>query len=220
MDYIPVYEGDDSRRRLGETVARKDPAHRREIRARGQAGDPHHDPRTRHDPARRAAGVRDRDAVGKLRPEGRRRHHRFARRQGPAADGGLQPGRFVCGRRIHRHHHVQDDRRRRRLRPRIAATADEPRRARGGDRGHRKEPERSDLDRMDGAARRHRAGAQRDRGHARSARRRAVPDRRSFGDLGADRRRRARSRRDRHRPAGDRAGPQLSRARVHREGRA
>ena len=59
----------------------------------------------------------------------------------------------------------------------------------------------------------------RDRGHARAARRRAVPDRRSFRGLGADRRRRTRSRHDRHRPVGHRAGAELSRARVLGEGR-
>ena len=109
---------------------------------------------------------------------------------------------------------------RRRLRPRIAAAADEPRRAGCGDRGHREEPDRSDLDRVDRAARRNRAGAQRDRGHARPARRRPVPDRRPFGGVGADRRRRTRSRRDRQGPAGHRAGAELSRTRVLREGRA
>ncbi len=207
MDYIPVYEGDDtddgsvklSPGKIQRTGVKSEPAARRVIRTIG--------PRARDHPARRAAGFRHRDAVRELRPEGRQRHDGFARRQGPALDGGLQPGGVVRGRRVPRHHHVQDDRRRRIVRPGIATAADEPRRAGGGDCGHRKKPERSDLDRVDRAARRHRSGAQRDRGHARPAGRRPVPDRRPFGGLGADRRRRARSRRDRHRSAGHRAGP-------------
>ena len=66
----------------------------------------------------------------------------------------------------------------------LAAAADESRRAGCGHRRHGEEPERSDRDRMDVAARRHRARAQRHRGHARPTGRRAVPDRRSLGGLG------------------------------------
>ena len=58
-------------------------------------------------------------------------------------------------------HQFQGHRRRRALRPGLAPAADESRRAGSGHRRHREEPERSDRDRMDVAARRHRARAQR-----------------------------------------------------------
>ena len=76
------------------------------------------------------------------------------------------------------HHYVQDDQRRRSVRTGLPTAADESGRAGCGDLRDREEPERSDLHRVDRPARRHRAGAQRDRGHARPAGRRSVPDRR------------------------------------------
>ena len=48
MDYIPVYEGEDTDDGSVKTVAGQDPAHRREIRAGRAARDPHDDPRARH----------------------------------------------------------------------------------------------------------------------------------------------------------------------------
>ena len=207
------------RRRLRQAVAGQDPAHRREIRAGGAARDPDDGARAGHHPTRRTAGFRHLDEVRKLRPESRQRHDGLARRQRPALDGGLQPRGDVRGRRVPRHHHIQDDQRRRIVRPGIPAEADKPRRAGGSDCGNRKKPERSDLDRVDRSARRHRSGAQRDRGHARPAGRRALQDRRPFGDVGVDRRRRTRSRHDLQRSTGHREGPELSRARVLGEGR-
>ena len=63
MDYIPVYEGDDSDDgsvklspgKIQRTGVKSEPAARRVIRTVG--------PGARHDPARRAAGIRHRDAV-------------------------------------------------------------------------------------------------------------------------------------------------------------
>ena len=141
------------RRRIGQAVAGQDPAYRRQIGTGCAARDPHHDPRPRHHSARRTARLRDRDARRKLCPESRRRHHRRARRQGPAADGNLQSGGLVGRRRIHLDAQFQGHRRRRgALRQGLAAAADESRCAGGGDRRHREGPERSDRDRMDLAA--------------------------------------------------------------------
>ena len=89
------------------------------------------------------------------------RHHRHARRQGPAVDGSLQSGDLVGGRRIHLDPQFQGHRRRRALWQGLAAAADESRRAGSGHRRHRERPQRSDRDRMDVAARRHRSRAQR-----------------------------------------------------------
>ena len=161
MDYIPVYEGEDSDDgsvklspgKIQRTGVKSEPA--------APARDPHDDPRPRHHPARRAPRLRDRDALRKLCPEGRRRHHRRARRQGPAADGNLQSGDLVGGGRIHLDAQFQGHRRRRALRQGLAPAADESRRAGSGHRRHGEEPQRSDRDRMDVAARRHRSRTQR-----------------------------------------------------------
>ena len=173
MDYIPVYEGEDSDDgsvklspgKIQRTGVKSEPA--------APARDPHDDPRPRHHPARRAARLRDRDALRKLCPEGCRRHHGRARRQGPAADGNLQSGDLVGGRRIHLDPQFQGHRRRRGLRQGLAPAADESRRAGSGHRRHGEGPQRSDRDRMDVAARRHRSRTQRHRRHARPTRRRS-----------------------------------------------
>ena len=81
------------------------------------------------------------------------------------------------------------------------------------------EPAGADRDRVDLAARRRRARAQRHRGHARATGRRAVPDCRPCAGLGRHRRRRARSRRAGDRTTRDRQGPWLSRPRFHRQNR-
>ena len=72
-------------------------------------------------------------------------------------------------------------------------------------------------DRMDFAARRHRARTQRHRGRARAARRRAVPDRRPYAALGHHRRRRARHGDAGGGATGDRKGARLSRPHIHRK---
>ena len=76
MDYIPVYEGEDSDDgsvklspgKIQRTGVKSEPAAKRVIRTAIRAPG--------HDPARRAAHLGDRDAVRKLGSEGRRRHHR------------------------------------------------------------------------------------------------------------------------------------------------
>ena len=93
MDYIPVYEGEDSDDgsvklspgKIQRTGVKSEPATRRVIRTV--------DPRSRHHSARRTARLRDLDARRKLCPESCRRHHGRARRQGPAPDGNLQSRR-------------------------------------------------------------------------------------------------------------------------------
>ena len=67
MDYIPVYEGEDSDDgsvklspgKIQRTGVKSEPATRRTIRSHGEGA--------RHDPTRRAARLRDRDAVRRLR---------------------------------------------------------------------------------------------------------------------------------------------------------
>ena len=70
MDYIPVYEGDDSDDGSVKTVAGKNPAHRRQVGAGRHAHHPHDDPCARHHSARRAPHLGDRDAGRKLHSEG------------------------------------------------------------------------------------------------------------------------------------------------------
>ena len=164
MDYIPVYEGEDSDDdsvklspgKIQRTGVKSEPAAPRTL--------PHHDPRAGQHPAGRAPHLGDLDAGGKLRPEGRWCHHRIARRQGSATDGSLQPGDIVGGGRIHLDHQLQSHCRRRSLWPGLAAAADESRRAGCGHRDDGENPHGSDRHRVDLAPRRHRARTQRDRG--------------------------------------------------------
>jgi Cu(I)/Ag(I) efflux system membrane fusion protein len=87
MDYIPVYEGDDSDDgsvklspgRIQRTGVKSEPA--------AERGNPYDRPRPRHDPTRRAARVRHLDEIRKLRPESRQRHDGFARPQRPTLAG-------------------------------------------------------------------------------------------------------------------------------------
>ena len=89
MDYIPVYEGDDSDDgsvrlspgKIQRTGVKSEPAAKRIIRTMIRA------PGTIQLDERRISV--DRDAGRKLRPEGRQRHDGIARRQGPALDGNL-----------------------------------------------------------------------------------------------------------------------------------
>ena len=85
MDYIAVYEGEDSDDgsvklspgKIQRTGVKSEPVSRRADQIDGAgAGD---------DSTRRAPRFRHRNEVRKLCPEGRRRHHGIARRQGPAA---------------------------------------------------------------------------------------------------------------------------------------
>ena len=76
MDYIPVYEGDDTDDGSVKLSPGKIQRTGVEIRAGRAARDPDDDPRARHHPARRAAGLGHLDAVRELRPEGRQRHDR------------------------------------------------------------------------------------------------------------------------------------------------
>ena len=111
MDYIPVYEGEDtddgavklSPGKIQRTGVKSEPAAR--------AGYPDHDPGSRHDPARRAPHIGHFDARRKLGAKGRRRHDGRPRQEGPAPDANLQPRGIVGGRRIRLDHYVQDDRR-------------------------------------------------------------------------------------------------------------
>ena len=83
MDYIPVFEGEDS----DDGSVKLSPGKFQRtgvVGARDAARDPHAGPRARHHPARRAPHLRDRDADRELRRDGRRCHHR-ARSEGPAA---------------------------------------------------------------------------------------------------------------------------------------
>ena len=124
MDYIPVYEGDDSDDgsvrlspgRIQRTGVKSEPAARRVIRAMVRA------PGVIQLDERRVSVISMRSEI--FHPEGRQRHYGLPRGQRAALDGSLQPGRRVGGRRISRHHHVQDDRRRPCLRPWIPAAAD------------------------------------------------------------------------------------------------
>ena len=195
MDYIPVYEGEDSDDgsvklspgKIQRTGVRSEPAALRVIRTTVRA------PGTIQLDERRVSviALRSESFVEKVANV----TTGSACRQGPAADGDLQPGDLVGRGRIH-------------LRPSMpkppaatglwqgrAAAADEPRRAGSGHRRTSRRPATVPLaDRLDRAARRHRARTQRHRRHAGAARRRAVPDRRSLGGLGDGRCRRTRSR--------------------------
>ena len=79
MDYIPVYEGDDSDDgsvklspgKIQRTGVKSEPAARRVIRTTIRAPG--------HDPARRASDFGHFNALRKLGAEGRRRHHGHAR---------------------------------------------------------------------------------------------------------------------------------------------
>ena len=188
---------------------------RREIRAGGQAGDPHDDPQPGTITARRAAGLRDRDAVesfvlkvadvttGSHVVKGQPLMEVYS----PAVSSAAAEYIATITSRT-----TGSDAS---LRPRIAPRTDEPRRAGGGDR----RPSRTAGTFRPRSNGRRRAtvscwSASAVEGMRVQPGRRAVQDRRSFGDLGADRRRGTRSGRDRHRPARRRCGPQLSRARV------
>ena len=135
MDYIPVYEGDDtddgsvkvSPGKIQRTGVKSEPAALASIRTTGAGA--------RHDSARRASCLGHRDARGNLPAIGRRRHDWHHRQEGPAPDAGLQSGGFQCGRRVRDDIDVQDYGGRAFLRARLAATVDEPRRTRRGDRG-------------------------------------------------------------------------------------
>ena len=97
MDYIPVYEGDDSDDgsvklspgKIQRTGVKSEPA---ELRAHPHASI--RAPGTIQLDERRVSV--DRDALRKLRPEGRQRHDRHRASQGPAPDGDLQPRDLVA----------------------------------------------------------------------------------------------------------------------------
>ena len=145
MDYIPVYEGDDtddgsvklSPGKIQRTGVKSEPAARRVIRTL--------DPGARHDPARRAARFGRRDAVRRLHPEGRQRHTGQHVSQGPAADGGLQPGGFVSAAAEYLVRHHMQAPPARGAEGRAAAAAGEPRRAGAGHRGASKARAKSRL---------------------------------------------------------------------------
>ena len=81
MDYIAVYEGDDtddgsvklSPGKIQRTGVKSEPA--------AQRANPDAGPRTRDHPGRRTSRFGDLDAVRKLRPERRKRHDGIARRK-------------------------------------------------------------------------------------------------------------------------------------------
>ena len=157
MDYIPVYEGEDSDDgsvklspgKIQRTGVKSEPAASRVIRTTV--------PR-RANSARRAPRLRHFDAGRELHPENRRCHHRKPRRQGRAVDGSLQPGHLVGRGRICFDDH-SSHKRRRGLWQRLAATPDESRRTRSGDSGDGEKPDGSHCSGVDIATRRHRARA-------------------------------------------------------------
>ena len=181
MDYIPVYEGEDSDdgsvklspgkiQRTGVEI-RAGCAARRSARSIRAPGTIQLDERRVSVIAMRVEGFVQKVAE---------RHDRRARHKGQPLMGIYSPAISSAAAEYISTHQLQDhggDGRygtgsRQRLMnldvPEAAIAAIE------------KSRERSARDRMDRAARRHRSGTQRRRGHARAARRRAVPDRRSL----------------------------------------
>ena len=118
------------RRRVGEAVTRKDPADRRQVRARRAARHPHRHSSAGNHSARRTPGFGHLDEIGKLGSESDQRHDGHQSDKRPAADGNLQPVDLCGCRRIHRDHQLQDDGWFGRLWTRLASAADEPRRSR------------------------------------------------------------------------------------------
>ena len=100
MDYIPVYEGEDtdegsvklSPGRIQRTGAKSEPV----VRQRHQVADPG----TGHSAGGRAPHLGRDAAVRGFRGERRERHHRAARSQGATAHERVQSRAFQCGRRI------------------------------------------------------------------------------------------------------------------------
>ena len=115
MDYIPVYEGEDtddgavklSPGKIQRTGVKSEPAALRVIRTTIRA------PGTIQLDERRISviSMRSESWVQKVADV----TTGVQGRQGPAADGDLQPGDFVGGRRVRRDDHVKDNRRRRGL---------------------------------------------------------------------------------------------------------
>ena len=212
MDYIPVYEGEDSDDgsvklspgKIQRTGVKSEPAAQRVIRTAIRA------PGTIQLDERRISVISMRSESWVQKVANVTTGTRVAK--GQPLDGNLQPADLLGRGRIHRHHQLEDDRRHGALWTRLAAAADEPRRSRRGDRRDGKERQRSDRDRMVGAARRRRSRTQCYRGHARAARRRAVPGRGHVRRLGDDRRRRARSRRRLHSVSRSSCAPEAIRA--------
>ena len=143
MDYIPVYEGEDSDD--GSVKLSPGKLQRTGVQVRAGGAARHPQPRS----ARRAPS----SSTSAASPSIAMRSESFiqkvanvttgsARRQGPAPDGGLQPGDRVGRGRIPLDDQLQGHRRRRCLWQGLAAAADESRRAGGGDRGDREEPRR------------------------------------------------------------------------------
>ena len=181
MDYIPVYEGDDtddgsvklSPGKIQRTGVKSEPAARRVIRTMIRA------PGTIQLDERRVSV--DLDAVRKFRPEGRQRHDRDrtssrASRLMEVYSPAVSSAAAEYLATITSQTTSGDGRYGRGSRQRLV-NLDVPEAAIAAIEKSRDVPT---LHRVDRAARRHRAGAQRGRGHARAARRRPVPDRRSF----------------------------------------
>ena len=133
MDYIPVYEGDDSDDgsvklspgKIQRTGVKSEPAASRIIRAMIHA------PGVIQLDERRISVIAMRSESYIQKSE---RHHRYPRHQGPAPDGSLQPGGIVGGGRVHLDHQLQYLRGRRALWPGFAAAADKSRRSGCGHR--------------------------------------------------------------------------------------
>ena len=219
MDYIPVYEGEDSddgsvKLSPGKSSA---PASSRSLRRSRIIRSMIHAPGVIQLDERRISviAMRAESYIQKVENV----TVGTPCRQGPAVDGSLQSGGIVGGGRIHLDHQLQDHRGRRALWPGFAAAADESRCSGCGHRDDGEKQAGSDRDRVDIAARRRRPRAQRDRGNARPTGRRPVQDCRSCAGLGRHRRSGARSRCAGGGATRDREGPRFSRPRIHRQNR-
>ena len=114
MDYIPVYEGEDSDDGSVKLSPGKIQRTGVQVRAGRAARDPRDDPRARHHPARRAARLRDRDARRKA--SSRRSPTSPPARTSTKGQPLMEiysPAVAVRRRRIRLDHQLQDHRRRR-----------------------------------------------------------------------------------------------------------